>query len=112
MNKLLLFSLVLIMFSCSPAVYKSESNPVGKALLDGTTKLTLINKSKDAVNFYIVNIDAPDEEITVEVIAKSEVVITDFDCGRYDIFVKDQLLKSTLIRPKFKNKLTYEIKRQ
>lgn len=111
MNKLLLLAISLLLFSCSPAMYKAESNPVGKALLDGSTEVTLINKTNQAVVFYVVNVAHQDSGLSVSVPAKSKEVITSFECGRYNIFVKDQMLKSIFIQLNFKNKLTYEIRR-
>ena len=110
MRFLFIISLFLI-YSCSPANYSISSNTGEKVLLDARTTLKLINKSKEAVKFYIVSIEDPNEEVTVEVRAKGFVNVDNFECGRYDVYVKDQMLKNNFIRPKFKNKFTYEVKR-
>lgn len=110
-SKIVTMMFFALLTGCNPSWYMVQSNPTERALLDATTELKLINKSNEAVVFYIVNCDFPDDEITVEVKAKGKTSISNFDCGRYNIFVKDQMLDGVRIRPKFRNKLTYEIKR-
>jgi hypothetical protein len=100
-----LIILLLFLSSCVPSKYAIDSNP-SDLLLDETTTLTLHNKSDKPINFYIVN--ERFGEITVQVSAKDKAKLKNFICGRYDVSVEGQTIHNNLIRPRFKNKYTYE----
>ena len=102
-----LIILLLFLSSCMNSRYTINSNP-SHLLLDETTTLTLHNKSDKPINFYIVNVEERFGEITVQVSAKDKTTLKNFICGRYDVSVEGETIHNNLIRPRFKNKYTYE----
>ena len=111
MSKFLIYIilfLTILLFSCSPAMYQTESNPE-PILLDGFTDLTLINKTDSLLVFYISVADDLEEEVTVEVPANSKRVINNFECGRYTVKCARQILYNQAVI-KGKNTFTYYLK--
>ncbi len=107
---IIVFLIVIISFNrCSPANYQIESNPDENVIIEGLTDLTLINKTKESLTFFISVADDLDEEITVEVPSKSKRVINNFECGRYTVKCARQILYNQAVI-KGHNTFTYYLK--
>ena len=105
----IIFFLTIFLFSCSPGMYQIQSNPDKNVLLEGLTDLTLINKTDSVLVFHISDAEDLDEEVTVEVPGQSKRVINNFECGKYNIKCRRQVLYNQSVI-KGHNTFTYYLK--